>query len=235
MRIYYLLHDFSLNSVSISGIHYLFREFILNPIFSTQSLIDSPFYSRFKSEFTILCPKIIIDTLFFSRNQFGFAICFAAWLWIHYLILEITFNSLSASRFSYELATFCSNPPSIHYLLHDSPWIHYVFLDLTFNSLCFSRFDFQFTICLAISLWIHYLIREYTLNPQSFWPNHYGFGDSLWIHCLLRDFTMNSLSLSRIHLELTILFTKSLGFHHICFAISRHRRRFHVIVANITS
>ena len=80
------------------------------------------------------------------------------------------------------------------------------------NTLSVLRLFCEFTIY----LWIYYL-----LNPRSFWQNHYWFGDSLSIHGLLRDFTMNSLSLSRIYLELTILFPKSLEIHHICFAISQ--------------
>ena len=144
--------------------------------------------------------KITMNTLFASRFLLQFTIVFAEPLWIR---SEITKKPLWNH---YEFTIFAISL-EIHCLFRkfticfaNFPWIHYLPRDFSWNLLSFSR--------------IHYLLREFTLNPLSFFRNDYEFAmKSILIHYLFRELTIffaNSLSVSRIHLESTILFVESL-------------------------
>ena len=113
--------------------------------------------------------------------------------------LRITLNSLSASRLHYEFTICFANSPRIHFFLLNhykfamkSLWNHY---ETTMES-----------------LWIHHLLRDFTRNSSSFSRIHYLYREfsmnSLFASWFLFEFTIsiaNSLSVSRIHLESTVL------------------------------
>ena len=173
-----------MNQVPFSRIHYLFREFkwicsfprVLTFCYVNWHWIHYSFFGNTMN--SLSARKFTLNPLFSGKL-----------LWIHYLLRDFSFNSLSFLRNHYEFAM-------------KSLWNHY---EITMNSLFVSR--------------IHYLFREFTLNPLSFFRNHceftISFTLSLWKHYLLYDFTMNSLSFSWFHYEFTIYFGNSLWIHYL--------------------
>ena len=163
---YYLLRDFSLKSLSFSGIHYLFPEL---PIFSRMHLEST--FSR----------EITMNSLYSSRYHFDSTICFVISLWIRYHFHEINVNSLSISRFYYEFNIFSPKSLLIHFFIAETIWIHYFCRDFTMISLSAwwfhyeyrkinmislssSRNHYEYTINIAILRWIHYIFRVFTIN-----------------------------------------------------------------------
>ena len=131
--IHYLLCDFSLNSILISGIQYLFREFTLNPIFN-----------EITYRFTIFFAISIWIHYLIPQNHYKYTI-----------FREINLDSLSASQFHFEFTIFFSNSLLALRISYEfticfaiSLGIHYLFCEFTWNPL-FS----------ALLLWIHYVLR----------------------------------------------------------------------------
>ena len=157
----------------------------------------------------------------FPRNHYRFTIYFAISIWIHYLIPEITMNTLFFSR--------------------NEIWIHNLLRNLTLNSLSSFRNHYQyniylqnqfwFTICFAISLWIHSIFSnslsvlrihlESTILFKPLWFWYEITMKSLWIHYLLHAFTKNSSSFSRMHYLFrkssmnSLFFPNSLWIHYL--------------------
>ena len=120
--------------------------------------------------------------LSYSRNQYEDTIVFAKSIWIHYLLLSFTMNSLTVSRIDLESTSF---------------------RQITMNSLSSSRFHFTHTIRFANCQRIHFLFRDLTLNSLSHPRNNYVNTFSLWFNYLLLDLSLNSLSVPRIQLKST--------------------------------
>ena len=178
------MHYFFAKSI---WMHFLFREFTLNPFCFARSLwinylLRVSLWIHYLSrELTICFGNSPWIHLLFLQNHYKFE-----WRWICYPFHCNTVNSLFISRIFYEFTICFAN------LL----WINYPFREITVNSLSFSRISYKFTTYFAISSWIHFF-----------------FANSLFftrIHYLFRDFSLNSLSyansrsVSPIHLESSI-------------------------------
>ena len=160
---------------------------------------------------TLSISQINLESTFFreitlnslSFSRFHFEITiFPKSLWIHYRSREINMNSLSASPFHYLFTVYFSYSPLIHF-----------FRQITLNSLSASRFHSNtlsvsrtihvFTFFFAILFWIHYLIPEITMLTI--------FREITINWLFFRDFTFsNTLSFSRSHFKITICFAISL-------------------------
>ena len=150
----------------------------------------------------------------FTRNSS----CFSR---IHYLFLEFPMDSLSPSRFLFELILFFNSLSSsrFHLELIISPRIHYRFA----NFLCIHYLLRNFSLNSLSFLQIHYLFREFILNPLSFLRDHYEFAmQSLGnqygftisrIYYLFRNLSMKTLSASRFYYEFTV-FSANLPWIH---------------------
>ena len=127
-----------------------------------------------------------------------FTIYFANSIRIHNLFRKFTSNSLSESPIYFEFTIFFANSFSIHYLFHE----------FTFNSLPISLIHYEFTIFSRsyIEFIIFLLSSRKHIDITILFPNW------LWIHLLIREFNSSSLSLSRIHSALHILFANRLRF-----------------------
>ena len=186
---YYLLHDFTLNSL-------FFRELTLNPL----SFLRNHFEFVMKSLW--IHYKITMNSPHSSR--------------LHYLFREFSLNSLSFSQIHLESTFFCimtmNSLTASRFTVNTLSFsrIHYFFLQIfyeiticcaifSFNSLFFfanslsvTRIHFESTIWFGKPLWI-----RFEITMKRFW-NHYEIAIFLAIFPL-RDFTMNSLSISRLH------------------------------------
>ena len=109
----FILSSFTINPLSISGIHHLFRKF------TKQS------FSRIRHESTIFC-GFIVNQLSISRMKLESTIFFANSLWIHhlffdtqymhYLFAKFSLYPLSVLRIHYEFTIHSENSASIDYL-----------------------------------------------------------------------------------------------------------------------
>ena len=164
------------------GIHDTFRAYWLGIVFANSFWINS--FSQILYKFT----------------SYEFTFCFAISLWIHYLFLEITMNSLFISKINL--------PLSLEFLfkfiifLANSPWIHSI-----------PQNHYGFTISFAISLWSHHLLHEFNLDSLFYSQNHHEytifFAKSISYHYLFREFILNPVSFSQNHYKFTICFTIS--------------------------
>ena len=136
-----------------------------------------------------LKPKINLNSLSASLISFAYTICFANFLWIHYLLRGLTSNPLFFSWYQYACSIFFAIALAIHHIFRKDN----LFREFSMDLLSPSRLLFE----LILFFRIHYLFCEFTLNPRSF---------SLWPH---HEITVNSLFVSKIHLEF-IFFAKSL-------------------------
>ena len=121
-------------------------------------------------------------------------------------------NSLSFSRFNYDLDILIANPLFSPFFPNPL-WVHYKFTNLvsyilrefTMNSLSFSQIRYKFTNFFPNSLWIHYEVTIFLANTLRI---HYLFLESSInsqaFSRILFEFTLNSLSFSRILFEFTI-------------------------------
>ena len=82
-QIHYLLHKVTMNSLSISQIHYDFT-------MVRASIMNRLSFSRFH----LLFFEFTINSFFFSRIHYEFTTFFANILWIHYLFREFTIDLL---------------------------------------------------------------------------------------------------------------------------------------------
>ena len=80
-------------------------------------------------------------------------------------------------------------------------------------SLSISRIHYEFTVCFGNSFLINYSFREFTIDLLSFLEFTLNPISVSWVRHLFRENAMNSLSLSRIHYELTIHFANSPWIH----------------------
>ena len=170
-----LLRDFSLNSLSFSQIHFLFRKLSMNSSSNSWFLFEITFF--FANSLSV--PRIQLESIFY----------FVILLWIHYLFREFPMNSQSTSRFLFYFIKFFANTPWIHFIPQNhyeftisfaiSLWIHYLFREFTLNPLFFCGTTMY-------SLWNHYettmksllinhLLYDFTRNSSSFSPIHYWF------------------------------------------------------------
>ena len=173
-----------MSSLFSSQIHYLFREFTLNSLFSAKPLWIHYLFRYFT-----------LNSLSYSLNHYEFTSCFAKSIQIHYLFRkftlnpfsrQITMNELSASRFTMNILYFSR----IHYLLRDFS-LNLLSFSLTYLE-SYSLNHYECTSFFAILLEIHHL-----------------FANSLSVSRSCYEYTIifaNSLSLSRIQLECTIFF-----------------------------
>ena len=118
--------------LSVSRLHFIFREFT----------IDSLFYSRIHFESSIFFRELSMNSLSLSRINYNNLIVIAKLLWILYLFCEFTLNSLSFLRINYEVTIIFVN----------KLWIHDQSCQCTMNSLFCA-----FTISFAKILWIYHL------------------------------------------------------------------------------
>ena len=86
----------TMNSLSFSWIHYLFREFPMNPLFASRFLFEFTIFSRNQYEFTI-CFAVTMNTL--SASRFHLQSTFRqitmnslSFSWIHQLFREFPMN-----------------------------------------------------------------------------------------------------------------------------------------------
>ena len=133
-------------------------------------------------------------------------------LWTHYLLRDITMNTLSISWFHYEYTICLANwlwlsvTRIYEKFTMNTLWIHEKF---TMNTLLISRILFEFTILFPKPIWIHYLLRDFSLNSFYFFEFTICFANSPWIHDPFQttmiliwnhsEITMNSLSSTRFH------------------------------------
>ena len=167
---YNFLREFTLNSLSILRIHYLWRDFTIN----------SFGVSRIHYESTINFTNMIcvLYTHEYIKNALSSTLShyhFASLLWIHYFSREFIINSVSVPR------------------------IHYLSRQFTVNSLSIPQIHYEFTVFFGNSLWTDYPFREFTICFANIIWIYYLFADLLWIHSLFHEFSMNSLSISRIN------------------------------------
>ena len=168
----YLFREFTMNSLSVSRIQlnlllfscirFLLREFTLKPLsfprmhykykicFANSPWIHFPFFGITMN--SLSARKITLNPLFSGKL-----------LWIHYLLCDFSFKSLSF--FAEQLWTAMKSL-WIHYCFAIFLWIDYLFREFT---ICFTipfhvitvktlsalRFYNEFTIVFVISLWIH--------------------------------------------------------------------------------
>ena len=189
-----------MSSLFSSQIHYLFREFTLNSLFSAKPLWIHYLFRYFT-----------LNSLSYSLNHYEFTSCFAKSIQIHYLFRKFTLNPFFPAKSLW-----------MNYLLSVSLWIYYIFRE--FTTVSTSRFLFEFTIFFAYSPWIYFLPPnhyEFTIFFAILLEIHHlestiYFANSLWILNLFseihyeysicfanllffHDFTMNSLSVSRMN------------------------------------
>ena len=156
----------TMNSLSVSRIHYLFGEFTINLLGFSQ--------------FTLNFREITMNSLFFS--------------WIYYILSVRSTNSLSFLRKCNEFTIFINSLflSRIYYLfceptifLANSLWFQFVFRINTLNSL---EILHEFTWCFVNFLWIYYLSLEFTMNLLYFSRinNEFTpfFANSSWFHSL---------------------------------------------------
>ena len=119
-----LLRDFSLNSLSFSQIHFLFRKLSMNSSSNSWFLFEITFF--FANSLSV--PRIQLESIFY----------FVISLWIHYLFREFPMNSLF----------FCGTTMYSlwnHYeTTMKSLLINHLLYDLTRNSSSFSRIHYRF-------------------------------------------------------------------------------------------
>ena len=120
---HYEFREFSINSLSASGFLFEFSICFANSLFSSQIHYEYIFYLEIHYEYN----NCFANSLFFhdfTRNSSFFSrliICFANFLWIHYLFREFILNPL-----------FSAKSLSFYYLFRDS----------TLNSLSYSQNHF---------------------------------------------------------------------------------------------
>ena len=123
------------------------------------------------------------------RKPYAFTIYFPDWQFIHYLVCEITINSL---------------------FFHDLIWNLLSWREFAIDQFSFLQIHYAFITFFAETLWIHYLFREFTIDSLSVTRIHYRhiifFAHLLWIHY----FSVNLLSVTQIHKEFVILSANSL-------------------------
>ena len=126
-----LFRYYSINSLSVLRIHYLFREFTMNlHDFSQFTLnfrvvtMNSLSFSRIHYKLIIFIRNSVRIHLIF-RIHYDSSLCFAYILWIYYLLNEFTLNSL---------------------------WIHLVIRYFLLWIYFFSLINYEFTIFFANSL-----------------------------------------------------------------------------------
>ena len=174
--IHYRSRKFTILLANSPWIHFFSRdhyEYIF--IFFVYSLSSHVLW--FFYEFTIffaislwihVFPEINMNSLSAPLNPF----ISAKSLWIHFLLGDITLNSLSFSRNQFEFIICFGISLLIHYLFREftmnSVWNHY---ETTMKSLWI---HYLFANSLSVSP-IHYLFRKFALNPLSFLRNRYEF------------------------------------------------------------
>ena len=154
---YYLLHDFTLNSL-------FFRELTLNPL----SFLRNHFEFVMKSLW--IHYKITMNSPHSSR--------------LHYLFREFSLNSLSFSQIHLESTFFCimtmNSLTASRFTVNTLSFsrIHYFFCKFSMKSLFAARFFLLIHYSFSRT---HYLLRGFTLNPLSDLGNHFEFVlKSLW-------------------------------------------------------
>ena len=172
-RSHYLFRNWTVNRLSVPGIHYLLRQLWIHFL-----LHDFTFYFA-----KILFTFYFTDSLFYfasiSQIYHQSTIYLASLPWIHYIFREFTMNIASILRinfetnllwiyyeFYYEFCWCFAYILLIHYLSHDSLWIRFAYREYT-----------------LILLWTHLVFREFTMHSSPFSR----------IRCLFRKNTMNSL------------------------------------------
>ena len=151
--IQYLFRNFTItspsffeNSLSLARLHY---EFSLNLLSFSRN--------HFKFKFLNLFRLFTLNPLSLSRNHYRFTIFFAISIWIHYLIPEITINTLFFCEINLDLFPksqwkyYLIRKINMNTLSVSRFWIHFLFPDITMNTL-FSQNQYKFTISVAISL-----------------------------------------------------------------------------------
>ena len=152
-RSHYLFRNWTVNRLSVPGIHYLLRQLWIHFL-----LHDFTFYFA-----KILFTFYFTDSLFYfasiSQIYHQSTIYLASLPWIHYIFREFTMNIASILRinfetnllwiyyeFYYEFCWCFAYILLIHYLSHDSLWIRFAYREYT-----------------LILLWIHLVFCEFTI------------------------------------------------------------------------
>ena len=130
-------------------------------------------------EFTI-CFAISVEIHHLFRE---FTICFAKFLWIYNRLRGFSLKSLSISWIHLQYIILFAKPLKIRSGFTMKPfWHHY---DVTiFFALSLGIHHREFTTCFPNYPWIYYLPGDFSWNSLSFWR----------IHALLREFILNPLS-----------------------------------------
>ena len=160
--------------VWLSLIHYLFREFTMNLLFSAILLP----YLLFFCDFTI-------SQLSFSWIHYESTIVLAISLWIHNLFCDFAMISYLAI---------------ISYLFSRCYQVSYcLFCDSAINSLHLPRIHYDVTLMIANQLSLYYDYDQFILNSLSFSGTLY-----LIHYSDFCEFTLIAYWLTRIHSELTM-------------------------------
>ena len=123
----------------------IFRDSTLNSLFFRKFIMNLLSVRRIYYLFR----ELILNLVTFSRIHYKITIYFAN---LFRFTVKLTMNSLSISRFDFEITFFEFTFFWIHFLLH---YEFFLFRDLI---------HYQFPNC----LWVHYLFRELTMNWISF-------------------------------------------------------------------
>ena len=147
LSIYYLVHELTMNKLSVSWFHYRFREYTMISHSISQTYFGFTIFLRIYYELPI----------FFAFNSLSFYA-----------------NSLSVWGIHYEFTWSFAKLPWIHCLIRDStinwlcvPGIHYLLRLYKMNWLFISRIFYEFNINFSNSLWIELVFRKFTENLLS--------------------------------------------------------------------